>query len=946
MDDVRHDPIEVTLCRNVKKDLAKSIDAMTGGQDDECFWETCEQEHVNLYVDVYMENGEPRLSPPRPPRLPSPDQLRDESFELRACGKRARWTQEQGYLVMLCLDPRRVPIHSVGPGHRTLRWTAVREDDEWRWCEKECQGPVDKDVFEANSAMIYYAWDKAESMTLAEGHELSAAGCRNDIIQYVQLYFRCAGCDLEQRPPTRLPAATPRCYDFNVVIGIDVLFIHGLDNKTEHPVLNVTCLGTLYSTFGLIDPLRRSAKLTLKAFERLWVRTFGPPDFLLYDMGTEFTGGDFQSGIERMCIQPIVCDQDAPWENGVCERRGDLFKKIYYKSRELAQPRDLDEVELLVFESAWALQTSVNRSGFTPAQRVLGRQPRVALDLASDDKHYELSVTQDKAWTRASELRQAARKALLELGAKERVQRASRAKPRRQLENQVFTEGQPVVVWRQGRRGALSKVGPCFVVLQRGSTVWVTRRGELWKCNVAQVFAMGPLEVQGLEAIPRDLLMAKERRMSTVVILKDPPLMDRKLHHQHLFPRKTTEQFLENHHFFLEEPPSDVEGTPQMSYLNHRKTEQFRENHRFFLGAMIYMNHQRPGVNRQQPEPGRGRREFHFSHVGHEWINPNHHQYFQQDMNHQHHPRRQWPQAVDIKKWTRFDNNADRFRVSSSKGPMWSDVTRRVTLDLDTGRVVADEEFTGDERPRMLSRALPQGVKNIETTLFYRPRPGHPDPGVPVESQAGRQENMDEDRRLFDRGLKRAHDGTGQHGNPQPKSKVGGIWVADVVTPWGDKRKFPVIANARDLQAFSKLVKTDVFYTYSELHSGWICLTKKSGKEIQERNLTSQERRMFDEAKLTEIENLEGSSAISFVTDSEEIRKIKESFSHRIMPPRFILTKKQQELGQTWKAKARWILLGHRDIVIRMPKSLRDMLQHRRPRRCTWPFKFSAASAI
>ena len=112
-------------------------------------------------------------------------------------------------------------------------------------------------------------------------------------------------------------------------------------------------------------------------------------------------------------------------------------------------------------------------------------------------------------------------------------------------------------------------------------------------------------------------------------------------------------------------------------------------------------------------------------------------------------------------------------------------------------------------------------------------------------------------------------------------------------------------ANARDLQAFSKLVKTDVFYTYSELHSGWICLTKKSGKEIQERTLSEQERKMFAEAKLTEIENLEGSSAVSFVTDLEEIRKIKESFSRRIMPSRFILTKKQQELGQNWKAKAR-----------------------------------------
>ena len=91
-------------------------------------------------------------------------------------------------------------------------------------------------------------------------------------------------------------------------------------------------------------------------------------------MGTEFTGSDFHSGLERMCVQPIVCDQEAPWENGVRERRGDLFKKVYYKSREIAQPRDLDEVELLIFESAWALQTTINRSGFTPAQRVLGRR--------------------------------------------------------------------------------------------------------------------------------------------------------------------------------------------------------------------------------------------------------------------------------------------------------------------------------------------------------------------------------------------------------------------------------------------------------------------------------------------------------------------------------------------------------------------------------------------
>ena len=824
-------------------------------------------------------------------------------------------------------------------------------------------------VFEANSAMVFYAWDKPETLVLAEGHELSvqeqravlrshvnlghpgraefvrllkAAGCRNDIIQYVQREFRCAGCDLEQRPPTRLPAATPRCYDFNVVIGIDVLFIHGLDNKTEHPVLNVTCLGTLYSTFGLIDPLRRSAKLTLKAFERLWVRTFGPPDFLLYDMGTEFTGSDFQTGIERMCIQPIVCDQEAPWENGVCERRGDLFKKVYYKSREIAQPRDMDEVELLVFESAWAPQTSINRSGFTPAQRVLGRQPRVALDLASDDKHYELSVTQDKAWTRAAELRDAARKALMELDAKNSFQRASRARPRRQLETKVFSEGQPVVVWRQGRRGALSKVGPCYVILQRGSTVWVSRRGELWKCNASQVFEMGPLEVQGLEVIPRDLLMAKERlkfdseKLGFVDVSQEnvdegdlerspldgpkeppavrvPPQGDRAVPSESPPPPPGGAE--------MDELPSDLEDySPDTVQLQSPQDDGavpseslpppggplVHEPLAHAERATVTRTTERAPLQYREPQGQAAPPELR---AGHEPSTSSTAPTPVVPLE----ARGQWPQAVVTKKWTRYDNNADRFRVSSSKGPMWSDVIRRRTVDLDAGKVVADEEFTGDERPRELSRVLPTGVKNIETTLFYRPRPGHPDPGVTVSEPTHRGDGVGEDRRLFDRGLKRGHDGSGHPGAPQPKSKIGGIWVADCVTPWGDKRKFPVIANARDLQAFGKLVKADVFYTYSELHSGWICLTKKSGKEIQERTLTEQERKMFDEAKITEIENLEGSSAISFVTDPEEVRKIKESLSHRIMPSRFILTKKQQELGQSWKAKARWILLGHRD---------------------------------
>ena len=43
---------------------------------------------------------------------------------------------------------------------------------------------------------------------------------------------------------------------------------------------------------------------------------------MILDQGTEFTGADFQAGLERHCIQPLFIDQDAPFENGVTESRG------------------------------------------------------------------------------------------------------------------------------------------------------------------------------------------------------------------------------------------------------------------------------------------------------------------------------------------------------------------------------------------------------------------------------------------------------------------------------------------------------------------------------------------------------------------------------------------------------------------------------------------------
>ena len=136
LEDVRHDFIEVTFDKSTKKVISQSLEKMTGSQDDESYWAICQQEHDDLTVDVFMETGLEERQSRKAPNLMDLEELRAKSAQVRKIGKRALWEHDQGYLTMLCLDPRRIPIREIGPGNRPWRWTAILDGDKWRWCEK------------------------------------------------------------------------------------------------------------------------------------------------------------------------------------------------------------------------------------------------------------------------------------------------------------------------------------------------------------------------------------------------------------------------------------------------------------------------------------------------------------------------------------------------------------------------------------------------------------------------------------------------------------------------------------------------------------------------------------------------------------------------------------------------------------------------------------------
>ena len=67
----------------------------------------------------------------------------------------------------------------------------------------------------------------------------------------------------------------------------------------------------------------------------------------------------------------------------------------------------------------------------------------------------------------------------------------------------------------------------------------------------------------------------------------------------------------------------------------------------------------------------------------------------------------------ELRQRVRMDLDARRCRASNSQGPVWGDVVRRVTIDLDTGKIIADDAIA-EMSIHKTHQKLPDGVKNIE----------------------------------------------------------------------------------------------------------------------------------------------------------------------------------------------------------------------------------------
>ncbi|CAE8635928.1 unnamed protein product [Polarella glacialis] len=124
----------------------------------------------------------------------------------------------------------------------------------------------------------------------------------------------------------------------------------------------------------------------------------------IIDLGTNFMSNALKHKCEGQGILVKIIIRDSQFKNGKTERPGGLFKGVHYRSKELAQLQSDEEVEILIHECSWALQTLINCSDYCVSQRMVGKSPIMRFIL-SDGKIYTQSRDEDQAFHRASELR-------------------------------------------------------------------------------------------------------------------------------------------------------------------------------------------------------------------------------------------------------------------------------------------------------------------------------------------------------------------------------------------------------------------------------------------------------------------------------------------------------------------------------------------------------------
>ncbi|CAJ1404806.1 unnamed protein product [Effrenium voratum] len=276
--------------------------------------------------------------------------------------------------------------------------------------------------------------------------------------------YRCPACAHYVRPPRPSPAQLSQSTNFNDVVQADVMWLKPDPNKDDkYPIISMVCTATRYMVARLI----RHEQTTdfISSLEKSWIRHFGPMQVLMIDEHRAWSSDAMSSWARDNGISLVISPGEAHTRLGVVERRHQLLRRaveIYLADH---QDHSRDAVRKALDYMVPQINALPNVHGYSPAQWVLGKQPKLPGELTEDGLnpgHLQPGDFEDVLAQRA-----AAKYALIRADTDTKLRRALLR--RYSGHNKTLEVGQSCYYWRDARASDLVKIrwrGPAVVAMR------------------------------------------------------------------------------------------------------------------------------------------------------------------------------------------------------------------------------------------------------------------------------------------------------------------------------------------------------------------------------------------------------------------------------------------------------------------------------------------------
>eukprot|EP00435_Cladocopium_sp_Y103_P048904 s1817_g14.t1 len=216
---------------------------------------------------------------------------------------------------------------------------------------------------------------------------LRQQGARVELQQAV-FDMTCPVCSSLQKPKIARPSTVKHELDFNDKIFIDGISWTSQSNRTFH-FYHIIDQATNYHV--AVPAPSRTAENAIRCLTEAWLVWAGAPNMIVTDSATEFTSEAFAEFLQRHDIKPTTTAPYAHWQNGRCERHGDVLQNMLNRVDAEHPLETYDDLWQALVQCTNAKNTLSIRRGYSPEILVFGKRSKLPGSLVSSEGETSLA---------------------------------------------------------------------------------------------------------------------------------------------------------------------------------------------------------------------------------------------------------------------------------------------------------------------------------------------------------------------------------------------------------------------------------------------------------------------------------------------------------------------------------------------------------------------------